>query len=122
MPHFNQVFKEFGIHHEYEVLVEVIMALEKEKKDVITKNMTTMAEVKKRKGDRQPRLLPRSPGWMWWQRSLSSLPLGRALLALARAPRSFHKAVVPIMMARLLLVSGLVMVSININQSQGRIA
>jgi hypothetical protein len=51
MPHLNCVFEEPGIHHEeHKVLPKVLKLLEDKARKTTTKNTTTMAEAKKRKG------------------------------------------------------------------------
>lgn len=51
MPHLNRVFKELGIHHEeHKVPSKVLKSLEDKARKAATKNTTTVAEAKKRKG------------------------------------------------------------------------
>ena len=61
MPHFNYVLEEYGIHHEeYEVPIEVLACIEK-KRDAATRNVTVMAEPKKRKGGGAAKALAKKP-------------------------------------------------------------
>ena len=51
MPHLNHVFEELGMHHvEHKVPVKVLKSIEDKAKKAATKNNTTAAESKKRRG------------------------------------------------------------------------
>jgi hypothetical protein len=58
MPRLNRVLEEFGIHHdEYVVPPDVLATIEELKRKAAAKNVTTVAELKKRKGTVGPKAL-----------------------------------------------------------------
>jgi tRNA C32,U32 (ribose-2'-O)-methylase TrmJ len=60
MPRLNRVFEELGVHHEeYVIPLEVLASIEKKKKKAAAKNVTAVAESKKRKGQVGPKVVPK---------------------------------------------------------------
>ena len=58
MPRLNRVFEEFGIHHEeHDVPVKVHKSIEDKARKAAAKNVTAMAEAKKRKGVAAPKVI-----------------------------------------------------------------
>jgi hypothetical protein len=58
MPRLNRVLEEFGIHHEeYLVPPNVLATIEEKKRKAAAKNVTAVAELKKRKGMAGPKAL-----------------------------------------------------------------
>jgi hypothetical protein len=58
MPQLNRVLEEFGIHHEeYVVPPDVLATIEEKKRKAAVKNVTVVAELKKRKGMAGPKAL-----------------------------------------------------------------
>jgi ABC-type Na+ efflux pump permease subunit len=61
MSWLNRVLEEFGIHHEeYMVPPDVLAAIEEKKRKATAKNVTVVAELKKRKGMAGPKALAKN--------------------------------------------------------------
>ena len=58
MPWLNRVFEEFGIHHEeHHVPMKVHKSIEDKARKVVAKNVTAVAEVRKRKWTTAPKVI-----------------------------------------------------------------